>query len=125
VVDLLVARRAAYPIEIKRLRSKVASIGVNWVQIYPADPRTFDNPLHVADAKSKRLKSLVERQARKRGVRDRVLFVQGAVLLTVPSLQVELTDNQHDWVPGPEPSPGAWYLESSRRSKCPRQRQGV
>lgn len=105
-VDLLAAVPSGlYLIEIKSLYGKLASVGANWVQTYQRT-RTFDNPLHLADAKSKRLRSLLERQAQKQGLRERIPFVQGAVFLSLPSLQVELADNQLHWVYGPEPASG-------------------
>jgi serine/threonine protein kinase len=115
-VDLLVAARSGlYLIEIKSLHGKLTSSGSNWI-LTNQQTRTFDNPLHLADAKAKRLKSLLEGQARRQGVRERIPFVQGAVFLSIPGLQVTLPDHQLHWVYGPEASlgqpattlPGIW-----------------
>jgi serine/threonine protein kinase len=101
-VDLLVAAPSGlYLIEIKSLHGRLTSSGANWV-LTNHHTRTFDNPLHLADAKAKRLRSLLTGQARKQGVREQIPFIQGAIFLSVPSLQVALADNQRHWVYGPE-----------------------
>src|SRR5690606_3626760 len=106
-VDLPVATRGGlYLIEIKSLHGRLTSSGPNWI-LSNQHTRTFDNPLHLADAKAKRLRSLLTGQARRQGVRERVPFVQGAVFLSIPGLQVDLPDHQRHWVFGPEPAPGA------------------
>jgi hypothetical protein len=103
-VDLLVAAPSGlYLIEIKSLHGKLTSSGANWVQ---NRSRTFDNPLHLADLKSKRLRSLLARQASRLRLPERVPFVQAAVFLSIPSLQIELSDNHLHWVYGPEPAQG-------------------
>src|SRR5687767_13146421 len=52
-VDLLVAAPSGlYLIEIKSLHGSLGSVGANWVQTHQKT-RTFDNPLHLADAKGK------------------------------------------------------------------------
>ncbi|MGA4544413.1 BREX system serine/threonine kinase PglW [Uniformispora flossi] len=108
-VDLLVATRSGlYLIEIKSLNGRLTNSGANWILSHgnSARTRTFDNPLHLADAKAKRLKSLLQREATKRGVRERIPFLQAAVFLSVPTLQLGLADHQLHWVFGPEPSVG-------------------
>lgn len=105
-VDLLVAARSGlYLIEVKSLHGKLTSSGPNWI-LTNQRTRIFDNPLHLADAKAKRLKSLLDRQALRQKLRERIPFVQAAVFLSVPGLQVALPDHQLHWVYGPESSPG-------------------
>jgi 8-oxo-dGTP pyrophosphatase MutT (NUDIX family) len=54
-VDLLVAARSGiYLIEVKSLHGKLTSSGPNWI-LTNRHTRTFDNPLHLADAKAKPL----------------------------------------------------------------------
>ena len=65
-VDLLVVTRSGlYLIEIKSLNGRLANSGSNWIADNQGKVRTFDNPLHLADLKAKRLRSLLDRQARK------------------------------------------------------------
>ena len=105
-VDLLVAARGGlYLIEIKSLHGRLTSDGPTWI-LTNRTTRTFDNPLHLADAKAKRLKSLLDGQARRQGLRERVPFVQAAVFLSLPGLQVALAEHHLHWVYGPEPPPG-------------------
>lgn len=106
-VDLLVATPSGlYLVEIKSLHGRLTSNGANWI-LGNQSVRTFDNPLHLADAKAKRLRSLLSAQVRRQRSDERVPFIQGAVFLSVPSLQVALDDNQLHWVFGPEPTDGA------------------
>jgi serine/threonine protein kinase len=104
-VDLLVAAPSGlYLIEIKSLNGRLVSSGSNWIQHGPSHTRTFDNPLHLADAKAKKLKSLLQTAAsRRRGAPVRIPFVQAAVFLSKPGLQVELSDHHLHGVYGPEP----------------------
>jgi serine/threonine protein kinase len=115
-VDLLVATPSGlYLVEVKSLHGRLTSSGANWILSNQA-VRTFDNPLHLADLKAKRLRSLLTSQARKQQLTDRIPFIQGAVFLSVPSLQIALADHQLHWVFGPErpgdranaPLPGIW-----------------
>ncbi|MFY1655223.1 NERD domain-containing protein [Solwaraspora sp. WMMB762] len=106
-VDLLVAAPSGlYLIEIKSLSGRLANSGPNWIAGEPGSVRTFDNPLHLADLKAKRLRSLLDRQAAKQSGRLRIPYVQGAVFLSLPGLRVQLDDHQLHWVFGPEPTPG-------------------
>jgi len=104
-VDLLVAAPGGlYLIEIKSLNGRLVSNGSNWIQHGPSSTRTFDNPLHLADAKAKKLKSLLQTAAAaRRGSRVRIPFVQASVFLSKPGLQVELSDHHLHGVYGPEP----------------------
>lgn len=105
-VDLLVAAPGGlYLIEVKSLHGRLFNSGSNWL-LSNQSVRTFDNPLHLADTKAKRLRSLLSAQVRKSGRNERIPFIQGAVFLSVPSLQIELDDHQRHWVFGPEPGPG-------------------
>ncbi|MFY1689799.1 BREX system serine/threonine kinase PglW [Plantactinospora sp. WMMB782] len=110
-IDLLVAARAGlYLVEIKSLHGRLTNSGPNWIADNQRDNqgsvRTFDNPLHLADLKAKRLRSLLDRQAAKQKLKVRVPFIQGAVFLSAPDLQVQLDEHQLHWVYGPEPHPG-------------------
>jgi serine/threonine protein kinase len=109
-VDLLVAAPSGlYLIEIKSLNGRLASSGSNWIQHGPSSTRTFDNPLHLADAKAKKLKSLLQVAAsRRRGTPVRIPFVQAAVFLSKPGLQVELSEHHLHGVYGPEPVGTNW-----------------
>jgi serine/threonine protein kinase len=115
-VDLLVATPGGlYLVEVKSLHGRLYNSGSNWM-LSNQSIRTFDNPLHLADAKAKRLRSLLTAQVRREQRDDRIPFIQGAVFLSVPSLQIKLDDNQLHWVFGPEaaeghsagPLPGIW-----------------
>ncbi|GAB3810463.1 BREX system serine/threonine kinase PglW [Micromonospora zhanjiangensis] len=107
-VDLLVATPGGfYLIEIKSLTGRLSSSGSNWILHGPNGTRTFDNPLHLADAKAKKLKSLLQTAADRRpGQRVRVPFVQAAVFLSKPGLQVELSEHHRHHIFGPEPAAG-------------------
>jgi serine/threonine protein kinase len=105
-VDLLVAAPSGlYLVEIKSFHGRLTSSGANWILTGPSQ-RIFDNPLHLADLKAKRLRSLLTTQARKRRLHERVPFIQGAVFLSAPGLQVALSEHQLHWIYGPEPAPG-------------------
>ncbi|HEX6968759.1 MAG TPA: BREX system serine/threonine kinase PglW [Micromonosporaceae bacterium] len=107
-VDLLVVGPAGlYLIEIKSLTGRLISSGSNWVLFGPnGATRTFDNPLHLADAKAKRLRSLLEAAARQQGFRKPIPFIKAAVFLAKPGLLVELSEHHLHGVYGPEPEPG-------------------
>jgi hypothetical protein len=99
-VDLLVATRGGlYLIEIKSLRGRLTNSGSNWIL---NGTRVFDNPLHLADSKAKRLKSLLETERKKRGLKEPIPFIQAAVFLSERSLVVNLSDNHLHSVYGPE-----------------------
>ncbi|NBE83595.1 NERD domain-containing protein [Micromonospora rubida] len=118
-VDLLVAAPSGlYLIEIKSLTGRLVSSGSNWILHGPNGTRTFDNPLHLADAKAKKLKALLQTVAnqdevatgqhkgRRTGPPVRIPFVQAAVFLAKPGLTVALSENHLHGVYGPEPAPG-------------------
>ncbi|MFG2052846.1 BREX system serine/threonine kinase PglW [Micromonospora sp. NPDC048930] len=107
-VDLLVAGPGGlYLIEIKSLTGQLVSSGSNWILSSPHGTRTFDNPLHLADMKAKKLKSLLQVAANQRkGAPVKVPFVQAAVFLSKPGLHVGLSDHHLHAVYGPEPAPG-------------------
>ncbi|WP_431904542.1 BREX system serine/threonine kinase PglW [Micromonospora carbonacea] len=115
-VDLLVATPSGiYLVEIKSLSGRLTNSGANWL-LSNDSVRTFDNPLHLADLKGKRLRSLLTAQALKDRSAVRIPFIQGAVFLSLPHLQIALTEHQLHWVFGPEPEgdaarsplPGIW-----------------
>lgn len=130
-VDLLVAGPGGlYLIEIKSLNGRLYSSGSNWILAGPNGTRTFDNPLHLADAKAKRLRALLESAAQQRGVRVRVPFVQAAVFLSRPGLHVDLSEHHLYGIYGPEPAagrepgplPSIWSTLVSRPPQDERQR---
>ncbi|GIJ25151.1 protein kinase [Micromonospora qiuiae] len=107
-VDLLVAAPGGlYLIEIKSLNGRLASSGSNWILSHHGSTRVFDNPLHLADLKAKKLKSLLQAAAgRRRGAPVKLPFVQAAVFLSKPGLRVELSEHHLHGVYGPELAPG-------------------
>lgn len=107
-VDLLVAAPGGlYLVEIKSWSGRLTSSGSNWLLHGPNGTRTFDNPLHLADAKAKKLKSLLQVAAsRRRGQPVRIPFVQAAVFLSKPGLTIELSEHHLHGVYGPEPVAG-------------------
>ncbi|MGB2567111.1 BREX system serine/threonine kinase PglW [Micromonospora citrea] len=107
-VDLLVAAPGGlYLIEVKSLTGRLVSSGSNWIQSSPSGTRTFDNPLHLADLKAKKLKALLQVAASQRkGPPVRIPFVQAAVFLSKPGLHVGLSDHHLHGLYGPEPAPG-------------------
>ncbi|WP_243407721.1 NERD domain-containing protein, partial [Frankia canadensis] len=111
-VDLLVvARGGIYLIEIKSLVGRLTAAGSNWTQHRQSgNTRIFDNPLHLANQKSKELRTLLENAGR--ATKTRIPFIQPAVFLSNPTLRVELPEHQLHWVFGPDrpgagPGPGA------------------
>jgi serine/threonine protein kinase len=109
-VDLLVAAPSGlYLIEIKSLNGRLTSDGRSWTLTRPggSGSRTFDNPLHSADLKAKRLRSLLQNEAARQRRDLRIPYIQAAVFLSNPGLDVSgLPDHQLHWVFGPEPAPG-------------------
>nr|WP_241831768.1 BREX system serine/threonine kinase PglW [Parafrankia soli] len=101
-VDLLVvARGGVYLIEIKSLVGRLSASGSSWLQHRASgSPRIFDNPLHLANQKSKELRSLLQNAGG--ASRTKIPFIQPAVFLSNPTLRVELPDHQLHWVFGPE-----------------------
>jgi serine/threonine protein kinase len=108
-VDLLVAAPSGlYLIEIKSLNGRLSASGPKWTLTNPAGGnRSFDNPLHLADLKAKRLRSLLIAEARRQRPSVRIPFIQAAVFFSSPGLDVSgLPDHQRHWLFGPEPAPG-------------------
>ncbi|MEV6813503.1 BREX system serine/threonine kinase PglW [Micromonospora sp. NPDC051296] len=107
-VDLLVAAPGGlYLIEIKSWNGRLTSSGSNWLLHGPSGTRTFDNPLHLADAKAKKLKSLLQVAAgQRKGPRVKVPFVQAAVFLSKPGLHIGLSDHHLHGIYGPDPATG-------------------
>jgi serine/threonine protein kinase len=110
-VDLLVsAPSGLYLIEIKSLNGRLTSSGSSWILTRPAGSgnRSFDNPLHLADLKAKRLKALLQNEVRRQRLDLHIPFIQAAVFLSNPGLDVSsLPDHQLHWVFGPQPGPEA------------------
>ncbi|QGN48429.1 BREX system serine/threonine kinase PglW [Micromonospora sp. WMMC415] len=107
-VDLLVAAPGGlYLIEIKSLNGRLTSSGSNWFLTNHGSTRVFDNPLHLADLKAKKLRSLLQVAAgQRKGPPIKIPFVQAAVFLSKPGLKVELAEHHLHAVYGPEPAPG-------------------
>ncbi|WP_239395058.1 BREX system serine/threonine kinase PglW, partial [Frankia sp. CiP3] len=108
-VDLLVvARGGVYLIEIKSWAGRLTASGSNWVQHRPSGgDLIFDNPLILANQKSKELKHLLETAARAQGLgKPRMPFFQPAVFLSNRMVKVELPDFQLHGIFGPEPVTG-------------------
>src|SRR5262245_58651954 len=102
-VDVLVAAPSGlYLIEIKNWSGRLINSGTNWMLQHGHGVVTDDNPLHLTDAKAKRLKSRLDGAARKLGLKLRVPRVHAAVFLSNPSLKVELDDVERAWVYGRE-----------------------
>ena len=99
-VDLLVvAPTGLFLIEIKNFRGRLSNQGFTWTLVGKSR-RSFDNPLPLADQKSKELRTLLKRAAAKeRGVN--VPFLRGCVFLAEPQMQCELEEGQrsHLYVP--------------------------
>ncbi|MER5216318.1 BREX system serine/threonine kinase PglW [Streptomyces sp. NPDC002838] len=100
-VDLLVAAPSGlYLVEIKSFNGRVTASGSNWMH----NGRALDNPLHLANTKAQKLKSLLVQENRNRRTGLHVPFMQAAVFLSEPGLRVELPSNQMHWLFGPERS---------------------
>ncbi|WP_261568355.1 BREX system serine/threonine kinase PglW [Frankia gtarii] len=125
-VDLLVvARGGVYLIEIKSLVGRLTASGSNWTQHRDSgNTRIFDNPLHLANQKSKELRSLLENAGR--ASRTKIPFIQPAVFLSNPTLRVEFDDHQLHWVFGPERgAPGGAASGNTGKSGSGGSRGGV
>ncbi|MCK9928238.1 BREX system serine/threonine kinase PglW [Frankia sp. Mgl5] len=121
-VDLLVvARGGVYLIEIKSWAGRLTASGSNWVQHRPSGgDLIFDNPLILANQKSKELKHLLETAARAQGLgRLRMPFFQPAVFLSNGTLKVELPDFQLHGIFGPEPATGGAPIRAGTAGALP------
>ncbi len=106
-VDLFVVTHGGlYLIEIKSLHGRLTASGSNWILQGQRGERVFDNPLHLADSKAKQLRSLLSAEAGRLRLGLKIPYIQAAVFLAVPSLRVELPDNQLHRVFGPQPPDG-------------------
>jgi serine/threonine protein kinase len=102
-VDLLVAARSGlYLIEIKSWSGRVVNSDSNWLLQHGHGGPIHDNPLHLTDAKAKRLKSRLDAAASKLGIRWKVPRVHAAVFMSNPSLKVALDEVERAWVFGRE-----------------------
>lgn len=121
-VDLLVVGRGGvYLIEIKSWAGRLTASGSNWVQHRPSGgDLIFDNPLILANQKSKELKHLLETAARAQGLgKLRMPFFQPAVFLSNPTLKVELPDFQLHGIFGPEPATGGTPVRAGTAGALP------
>lgn len=110
-VDLLVvAPRGVVLVEIKSYPDGVLDGDAGtWRWTPPGKPpRSYDNPFYAADAKAKRLKSLLLAQRALRGSSAprnvNKLWVSAAVFLSSPQLTVKLNERGRNEVYGPDPS---------------------
>jgi serine/threonine protein kinase len=96
-VDLLVIGRSGlHLVELKHWSGTITGDGQTWWH----NRHPVDNPRLLADAKAKRLRSLLTDMARERGLRTRVPFVTASVLLHAPAAQVRLDDRGRSGVYG-------------------------
>ena len=87
-VDLLVIGKGGlHLIELKHWHGTIRGDGQTWWR--GAHP--IDNPRLLADAKAKRLKSLLSEVAHSEGIKVRVPFISASVLLHAPGVKVDLS----------------------------------
>lgn len=99
-VDLFVAAPGGlFLIEIKSLHGWLSADGAHWVQSTDRNTRYLDDPLPLADSKAGQLTSLLRRTA---GHSAKIPPIRAAVLLPVPSLEVDLPEHRLNGVFGPE-----------------------
>ncbi|MGP3974925.1 BREX system serine/threonine kinase PglW [Streptomyces sp. 8N114] len=102
-VDLLVAAPGGlYLIEIKSWHGRVAASGSDWLH----NRRVESNPLHLANNKAQKLKSLLAKENQRQNTRIRIPFIQHAIFFSEPGLRIDLPPHQRNWLFGPEPQPG-------------------
>lgn len=90
-VDLLVVSRyKVFLVEIKSRPGLLQGDGGTWTWTLDGKTRADDNPLILADRKSKKLKSLLSRQTALKKVR--IPYVDPVIFLSAPDLRCELTD---------------------------------
>ena len=102
-VDLLVlAPDQMFLIEIKSLHGRLTGDAGEWVQHRGhGRKRSSDNPLILADQKSKELRTLLNRTASRQRHRVKVPYVQPIIYLSEPDLVCDLAENDRPWVYGP------------------------
>ncbi|MGW4422179.1 BREX-2 system phosphatase PglZ [Streptosporangium sp. NPDC004631] len=99
-VDLFVAAPGGlFLIEIKSLHGWLSADGAHWVQSTDRNTRYLDDPLPLADSKAGQLTSLLRRTA---GHPAKIPPIRAAVLLPVPSLEVDLPEHRLTGIFGPE-----------------------
>ncbi|MBO9539711.1 BREX system serine/threonine kinase PglW [bacterium] len=90
-VDLLVVSRyKVFLVEIKSRPGLLQGDGGTWTWSLDGKARADDNPLLLADRKSKKLKSLLSRQTALKKVR--IPYVDPVIFLSAPDLRCELTE---------------------------------
>jgi serine/threonine protein kinase len=89
---LVVSPHGVFLVEVKSWPGRVEGDAGTWRWLPPdgRPPRTYDNPLVLADRKAKRLKGLLARQRAMRG--RQVPFIKPLVFLSDPDLQVGLDE---------------------------------
>ncbi len=104
-VDLLVVTpRGFFLVEIKSFPGVLSGDGQRWRLRYPSGAeRTYDHPLILANAKAKRLRSLLARQPAFR--HEQMPWVSPLVFLSSAELEVRLHDIGRTAVCGRDPDP--------------------
>lgn len=96
-VDLLVVGRSGlHLVELKHWQGALRGDGQTWWH----NGHPVDNPRLLAEAKAKRLRSLLEDVSRDKGLRTRVPYVTASVLLHAPGTVVQLDDQGRQGVYG-------------------------
>jgi serine/threonine protein kinase len=98
-VDLLVVTPARMVlVELKGWPGRIEGDAGRWEWTSPRHdrPKLLDNPLHLADRKAKKLKSLLEATAAARGFKGRFPYLEAAVFLHAEDLNCRLSpDGRH------------------------------
>lgn len=119
-VDLLVfSPQGFFLIEIKSRPGRVRGDAGTWTWETPGKPpATVDNPLLLANAKAKKLRSLLRRQkACKR--KGQVPWIDALVFLSAPDLQLDLRDNAAFGVRLRDTETRSGIMGAIRRRECP------
>jgi len=90
VDTLILAPAGLFLIEVKSWIGHLTASGNNWVQANGGKVTFHDNPYHLADAKAKRLKGLLQARAAHETF---VPFVQAAVYFSKTDLEIHLPDH--------------------------------
>src|SRR5712692_7782046 len=128
-VDLFIATPAGlFLIEAKAHPGRAANQGSTWLFRGRDRVLTTENPLHLADRKSKELRAQLQWAADMLGVRNRIPFILPAVFLSAPDLRCEFDQVQRTMVfsrDGLEPQtglPGIWQDLLGRPPRNPAHR---
>ncbi len=93
-VDALVLAPAGFfLVEIKSNQGGLSGDAGTWTWRHDGREITRDNPLHLANLKAKRLKSLLTRQRAVRKAKGRLPFLEPKIFLSATNLQVSLDES--------------------------------